>query len=108
MTRNDRTIVCRDCGRSFVFRADEQLFYADKGYDEPTRCRECRTARKSGFGRPVDRNQRDGAGDGRPPDRQLFTATCAACGKQTQVPFRPKDGRPVYCGDCFKKTPRGR
>jgi len=36
----------------------------------------------------------------------LFDATCAECGKQTQVPFKPSGNRPVYCRDCFK-TRRG-
>ena len=34
-------------------------------------------------------------------DKQMFSATCASCGKQCQVPFKPVDGRPVYCNDCF-------
>ena len=34
--------------------------------------------------------------------RELFDATCARCGKDTQVPFRPTGARPVYCSDCFR------
>lgn len=33
----------------------------------------------------------------------MFTVTCAECGKETEVPFEPKDGRPVYCRECFDK-----
>jgi CxxC-x17-CxxC domain-containing protein len=33
----------------------------------------------------------------------MHDAVCADCGKQTQVPFRPTEGRPVYCRDCFSK-----
>jgi len=29
-----------------------------------------------------------------------------ACGKNTQVPFEPRDGRPVYCSDCYSKSRR--
>ena len=44
----DKTLVCRDCGAEFVFTAGEQEFYAEKGFqNEPTRCKECRTARKA-------------------------------------------------------------
>ena len=44
----DKTLVCRDCGAEFVFTAGEQEFYAEKGFqNEPTRCRECRAARKA-------------------------------------------------------------
>jgi CxxC-x17-CxxC domain-containing protein len=46
----------------------------------------------SGFGRGGDRG-----------DRQMFDATCSNCGKACQVPFRPTNGKPVYCSDCFEK-----
>lgn len=104
MTRKDLTIVCRDCGRSFIFRSDEQNFYAEKGYDEPTRCKDCRAERKNSRSQPLSRTPTDGAPRGRPAERELYPATCASCGKQTQIPFMPKQGRPVYCRDCFQKT----
>ena len=45
--RKDKTIVCKDCGKEFVFTAGEQEFYAEKGLqNEPVRCKECRVARK--------------------------------------------------------------
>ncbi|MBI5366920.1 MAG: zinc-ribbon domain containing protein [Planctomycetes bacterium] len=44
-----------------------------------------------------------------PGDRPLFETTCGACGGKAQVPFEPKQDRPVYCRDCFVKMkgPRG-
>lgn len=33
----------------------------------------------------------------------MFDATCSDCGQATQVPFKPTEGRPVYCRDCFQK-----
>ncbi len=44
-----------------------------------------------------------GAGkyDGRP--REMHKATCADCGKESEVPFKPTGDRPVYCKDCFSK-----
>jgi len=36
-------------------------------------------------------------------EREMHDATCADCGVQTQVPFKPADGRPVYCRDCYRK-----
>ena len=39
--------------------------------------------------------------------RQLYDAICASCGNKTQVPFRPIEGRPVYCRDCYMKQKRG-
>jgi Probable zinc-ribbon domain len=44
---SDRTLVCRDCGQSFVFTAGEQAFYSERGYNEPQRCPACRAARKA-------------------------------------------------------------
>ncbi|MCL2555475.1 MAG: zinc-ribbon domain-containing protein [Firmicutes bacterium] len=44
----DKELVCKDCGQKFVFTAGEQEFYAQKGFDnEPTRCTDCRRARKT-------------------------------------------------------------
>ena len=50
---------------------------------------------KGGFDRGGDRGGRD--------DRpvQLFTATCAECGKSCEVPFRPNGEKPVFCRECF-------
>ena len=43
----DKTLVCKDCGKEFVFTAGEQEFYAEKGFtNEPQRCKECRDKRK--------------------------------------------------------------
>ena len=41
----DETLVCRDCGKEFVFTASEQAFFAEKGFqNKPRRCPECRAA----------------------------------------------------------------
>jgi len=31
----------------------------------------------------------------------MHKATCAQCGSPCEVPFRPVEGRPIYCRDCF-------
>lgn len=57
--------------------------------------------RGGGFNR-----DRGGFGGGRGSERrslEMHDATCAKCGKNCQVPFRPT-GRPVYCSDCFKQN----
>jgi len=33
----------------------------------------------------------------------MFPVTCAHCGRDTEVPFEPRQGRPVYCSDCYSK-----
>ncbi len=91
----DKTLTCRDCGADFVFTAAEQDFFAEKGFtNEPGRCPECRAARKQ------QNNDRSGGYQ----QREMYDATCAACGVKTQVPFRPSNDRPVYCRDCFRQN----
>lgn len=86
----DKTLVCKDCGQEFVFTAGEQEFYAEKGFqNEPSRCKECRMAKK-GARRP---------NGGR---KEMFDAVCSDCGRPTQVPFKPSEDRPVYCRDCYE------
>jgi CxxC-x17-CxxC domain-containing protein len=39
--------------------------------------------------------------------REMHKVTCAECGKETEVPFKPDGSRPVYCKDCYaKRKPR--
>ena len=50
----DKTLVCKDCGKEFVFTAGEQEFYAERGFqNEPQRCKACRDARKNNARGPV-------------------------------------------------------
>jgi CxxC-x17-CxxC domain-containing protein len=44
-----------------------------------------------------------GGGDFGGRDRgTMHQATCAQCGGTCEVPFRPVEGRPVYCDTCFR------
>ena len=44
----DKKIVCKDCGKDFIFTVGEQEFYKEKGFEiDPVRCPECRKARKA-------------------------------------------------------------
>ena len=98
MAFEDKQLTCADCGASFTFTAAEQEFFQSKGYtNEPKRCPTCRQNRKA---------ERGGGGGGRP--RQMYPAVCAECGKDTEVPFEPREGRPVYCSDCFNKIKTNR
>ena len=97
MSFEDKSLQCTDCGATFTFSAAEQEFFESKGYtNEPKRCPSCRQARKS---------EHYGNGSSSYSSRrQMFPATCAECGKETEVPFEPRDGRPVYCSDCYSKV----
>ncbi len=99
MSFADKSLQCAECGATFTFTAEEQEFFASKGYtNEPKRCPTCREARRATRGGSPSHS---GAGTGR---RQMFPATCAQCGKATEVPFEPREGRPVYCSDCYNKV----
>lgn len=43
----DKTIVCKDCGKEFTFTAGEQEFYNEKGFSAPVRCKECRDKKRN-------------------------------------------------------------
>jgi CxxC-x17-CxxC domain-containing protein len=104
MSFQDKSLQCSDCGITFTHSAEDQEFYQSKGYtNEPKRCPECRQARKSE--RYGNRGNSYGNGSyGYTPRRQMFPAVCFECGKETEVPFEPREGRPVYCSDCYRKV----
>jgi hypothetical protein len=53
----DKTLICKDCQKEFVFTEGEQAFYKEKGFEnEPQRCPDCRRARKT------ERRQNDNRG----------------------------------------------
>ena len=36
-------------------------------------------------------------------NREMHKVICAECGKETEVPFKSDDTRPVYYQDCYRK-----
>ncbi len=93
MAISDKSLTCVECGQGFTFTVGEQEFFASKGFtNEPSRCPQCRAARRS---------QQGGGGGFDRPAREMHPAVCAQCGTDTMVPFRPRGDRPVYCSDCF-------
>jgi CxxC-x17-CxxC domain-containing protein len=126
----DKTLTCSDCGMEFAFTEREQAFYAEKGFSDPRRCASCRASRKAarsggdssygggsyaggydggyGAGGGYSAGGYGGGGFGNRSSgpREMFSATCSSCGKEARVPFRPTNGKPVYCSDCFR-TVRG-
>lgn len=62
----DKTLVCKDCGKEFTWTAGEQQFYAEKGFqNEPVRCKECRDAKKQRNNQFGARRERRSFGTGR-------------------------------------------
>ena len=106
----DTTITCRDCGQAFTFTSGEQDFYASRGFSEPSRCADCRAARKaqrdSGGGSDGYGSSGSYSGGQRAP-REMFSATCSSCGQEAQVPFQPSNDKPVYCSTCFEQRGGG-
>jgi CxxC-x17-CxxC domain-containing protein len=97
MIFTDKLIRCVSCGDEFVFTAGEQEFYKNRGLaHEPTRCKSCREARKT----RGSNGHSAGASFG--GDREPHVVVCSECGAETQVPFAPTSGRPVYCRDCYR------
>ena len=112
----DKTLTCRDCGTNFTFTEGEQDFYGQKGYSEPSRCPDCRAAKKAsrndGYSNSYGGSYSSGGGYssggygggyGR-SERTMTKVVCANCGKDTEVPFVPRGDKPVYCSDCFTQV----
>jgi len=97
----DKTLKCRECGVEFVFSAGEQQFYASRGLlNEPRRCPACRAARRA-----AQSGEAAGYGNSGPASRsrERHTVICAECGARTEVPFVPRNDRPVYCSACYNR-----
>ncbi len=94
----DRLLTCADCGGEFIFTAGEQLFFLDKQFkNDPKRCKPCKS-RRSGLVANAA-----GAGPAAAGLSRTETRTeCSECGIVTTVPFKPTQGRPVLCRQCFK------
>ncbi|MEO6911017.1 MAG: zinc-ribbon domain containing protein [Edaphobacter sp.] len=93
----DRLLTCADCAGEFIFTAGEQLFFFDKQFkNDPKRCKPCKFKRAGVALHP-----------GASPPTAGFPRTetrtnCSECGVETTVPFKPTQGRPVLCRQCFQ------
>jgi CxxC-x17-CxxC domain-containing protein len=38
--------------------------------------------------------------------REMHKATCSECGNECEVPFKPTEGKSVYCKECYMKRKR--
>ena len=102
MSLQEKTATCFDCKAEFTISVEEQEALQAKGYaNTPKRCPACRQARKT---RQLSSGNFRNTQPGFRTERKMFPATCAQCGKSTQVPFEPREGRPVYCRDCYNSA----
>lgn len=137
MSGTDQNVVCSVCGKTFVFTAGEQEFYQQKGFQSPPkRCPDCRRERRerqrgaesqvyrapsfqggpspsaAAFGgeyrSPAFREYDVASDPTRSQSRRpTYPATCAQCGAETQLPFRPIEGKEYYCRDCYRARKAG-
>lgn len=118
---DNESLNCIDCELGFVYGEEERRFYLERGFKEPTRCLDCRENSRAERNADLIRSHdaQSSAGNwmealghygggglgGQRPDTPRkppsFPAVCAACGKDTTVPFIPRTGRPVYCPSCY-------
>ena len=90
MEYQDRILTCVACGEEFVFSAGEQQFFSEKGFEhDPKRCRACKSKRREALAGKMRHNN--------------YSVHCAQCGRDTTVPFKPAEGRPVFCRACFER-----
>jgi CxxC-x17-CxxC domain-containing protein len=79
-----------ECHQEFIFTAGEQLFYHNKNLkNEPKRCKACK-AKRAGM-------------NGATTVKVETQTECSQCGRPTTIPFKPTQGRPVYCRECFQQ-----
>ena len=120
MSYQDKMLTCVDCGTQFAFTANEQAFYAERGFaNEPKRCYSCRQSRKAGRGGAYSSGGYSAGGEGSGygaeggyssgggRQRELTTVTCSSCGGEARVPFVPRGDKPVFCSDCFSQQRSG-
>ena len=84
----DRDLTCAHCGAEFVFSAGEQAFFATKGFNnDPKLCKKCHALSQ-----------------GKTRVRFETRVVCTGSGVETTVPFKPRQGKPVFFRLCFLKS----
>ena len=86
--------TCANCGKMC------EVPFKPNG-SRPVLCRDCFQTTKGDSPR---RSESRNFGSSRGDDRQMFDAVCVKCGNDCQIPFRPSQGRDVFCSNCFEKS----
>ncbi len=91
--------TCANCGNAC------EVPFRPTG-SKPVLCKDCFRNEQGSEGRSSDQrsssNRSFDRRDSRDSnDRQMFDAVCSNCGDNCQIPFRPSQGRDVFCSRCF-------
>lgn len=82
----DLKLICKDCGDTFIFTAEDQKFYAKQGFtNAPARCKTCREE----FQKKKYKGQ------------ELVNVKCFKCKKVGKIVTKPSIPNKVLCADCF-------
>lgn len=98
MPNQENKLICRDCGKEFEFTPGEKAFFASRGFPPPSRCPDCRKAKRAQRQCPAPVSTENIS------DGQMYEITCSSCKKTTEVPFKPRNPEGVLCSECFSKT----
>lgn len=86
-TFSDVELLCKDCGKPFIFTAREQQFFVKQGFEHvPTRCANCRTLLR----------QKREAG------RNFVSLRCKVTGKIGRLPIEADDPNDAYTAEAFE------
>jgi RNase P subunit RPR2 len=86
-TFSDVELLCKDCGKPFIFTAKEQQFFVKQGFEHvPTRCANCRT---------LLREKREAG-------RQFVSLRCKMTGKIGRLPIETDDPNDAYTAEAFE------
>ena len=87
MEYQDKTLVCKDCGKEFMWTAGEQDFFAKKGFNnKPTRCKDCRKQNRTKV------------------EAEYYKIECTNCHQIGEAMFKPKDPEAdIFCKKCFEE-----
>jgi CxxC-x17-CxxC domain-containing protein len=83
----DLELKCVQCGEIFIYTEKEQEMFYRRNLSQPQRCANCRPSRRKLAEAAENQTKHE--------------IICDRCGKADRVPFAPKVGRTVLCGECY-------
>ena len=87
---------CIDCNNFFTITEGEANYFVQHELVPPKRCKPCRAVRKTRNPTSTPRSHRIA-----PSLTERVSITCAHCGRDAEVPFKPFPDSPVYCKVCW-------